>query len=163
MSDPSDWLDPVDLEFLLFHETNRARSSSGLDTLAYDPGLATAAKDHSEEMAHMDYFSHTSPISMNEDLITRLGNAGVDTSDSYMGENISRVRNSARAMEGLREPYNRWYVMSATEWVLESFLESPAHRENILSPYYTRLGVGVAFRWDGRNLWLYYTQDFWGE
>jgi uncharacterized protein YkwD len=99
---------------------NEARADAGCGALTADPALAAVARAHSADMRDRDYFSHTSPEGLSP--FDRAEQAGVDYARA---ENIAFGQSDAAA-------------------VMEAWLESPGHRENILDCELTRLGVGVA-------------------
>ena len=99
---------------------NEARVDAGCGALTADPALAAVARAHSTDMRDRDYFSHTSPEGLSP--FDRAEQAGVDHSRA---ENIAFGQADAAA-------------------VMEAWLESPGHRQNILDCELTRLGVGVA-------------------
>jgi uncharacterized protein YkwD len=99
---------------------NEARADAGCGALTADPALAAVARAHSADMRDRDYFSHTSPEGLSP--FDRAEQAGVGYSQA---ENIAFGQSDAAA-------------------VMEAWLESPGHRENILDCDLTRLGVGVA-------------------
>jgi uncharacterized protein YkwD len=105
--------------------------------LVWDAKLATAAREHSEEMARTGFFSHVSPDGST--LSRRISLAGVQWLS--IGENIAKVDDVARA-EAM-------------------FMDEPKfernHRGNILNPNYTHVGIGIARGQDGL---LYITQEF---
>lgn len=88
--------------------------------LAWNDGLATAARLHSEDMAQNDFFSHTgSDGSSVGQRVTRQGYAW-----GTVGENIS--------------------TRGTPQEVVDGWLRSPGHCENIMSPDFTEMGAGVA-------------------
>ncbi|NLU69771.1 CAP domain-containing protein [Streptomyces sp. HNM0574] len=111
---------------------NEERAEAGCKAVTADSGLARLAREFSTDMAERDFFSHTTPDGKSpwdraEALgIPRLG-----------GENIARGQADAEA-------------------VMESWMNSPGHRENILNCDYRTLGVGVHLA-EGGPWW---TQDF---
>jgi len=98
---------------------NDERTSRGLAALTLDPRLVPIARQHSEEMFRLKYFGHQSPV--NGSPFDRLASAGV--SYSRAGENLAYAQSLAVAHRSL--------------------MESPGHRENILQPDFTRIGIGV--------------------
>ncbi|MBU7595954.1 CAP-associated domain-containing protein [Metabacillus halosaccharovorans] len=121
-------------EYQLFDLTNAARVTHGLSVLNWDEPVRGTARDHSQDMANNNYFSHTnlngqSPFDrMTEDNITYL----------MAGENLATGQiSSVFAHEGL--------------------MNSLGHRENILQTDFEGLGIGVAFSSDSRP---YYTENF---
>jgi len=110
--------DPV-AERQLFDLVNEEREQRGLDALVWDERLVPVARSHSEEMFRLRYFSHESPVSGSP--FDRLQSAGI--SYSRAGENLAYAQSVSVAHRGL--------------------MQSAGHRENILRPEFTRIGIGV--------------------
>jgi uncharacterized protein YkwD len=120
---------PEAIEQKLLARINDLRVSKKLKPLASDERLLAAARGHSEEMAKLGYFSHSSPTAGRETFTDRLklaGAAGV----GYSGENIA-FRESPLDDDAYAEAL-------AAQW-----FESPMHRANILSPEYNVTGLGL--------------------
>jgi uncharacterized YkwD family protein len=108
---------------------NEQRAEAGLQPLTVDQPLADMALDKAKDMYSNNYFSHTSPtygspFDMMEDY-------GIPF--SYAGENIAM---------GQRTPQE----------VMTAWMNSEGHRENILNPNFTKIGVASY-----NNYWV---QDF---
>ena len=112
---------------------NVERQTAGLPDLAWDETAAQVAFDHAQDMASQQYFEHQSPDG--EGPGDRLADAGLG--GAYWGENIAMGQPDPQA-------------------VVDDWMTSEGHRENILDPQFGRLGVGVRFGWDGP----YWVQDF---
>ena len=111
---------------------NQERARAGCRPLTSDPGLAQLADRFSRLMATQRFFSHVAPDGSTPwDRAERLG------IDNLAAENIARGQRTAAA-------------------VVESWMDSPAHRANILECDYTTLGVGVHFGSGGP----WWTQEF---
>lgn len=113
---------------------NIERSKRGLQTLRANWELCRVARYKSQDMINKNYFSHTSPtygspFKMMETFGIRF---------SAAGENIAMGQRSAQE-------------------VMNSWMNSPGHRSNILSATYSEIGVGLAKSSSGR---LYWTQMF---
>lgn len=109
---------------------NVERSKRGLSALAANWQLSRVARYKSQDMINKNYFSHTSPtygspFNMMETFGVRF---------SAAGENIAM---------GQRTPAE----------VVTSWMNSPGHRANILSPTYNQIGVGLATSKTGQNYW----------
>ncbi|QEH33845.1 Cysteine-rich secretory protein family protein [Aquisphaera giovannonii] len=115
--------------------TNQARVADGLQPLAPDASLADAAAIHSADMARLGRMSHDLPGVPYGSLSDRAAHVGYDYQS--LGENIA---------------YNQPDAPS----VVEAWLNSPPHRENMLSPDLTQIGVGVAWSGGGEP---YYTME----
>lgn len=103
----------------LFDLVNEERTQRGLDALAWDERLVPVARAHSAEMFQLKYFSHESPVSGSP--FDRLKTAGINYSRA--GENLAYAQSVSVAHRAL--------------------MDSPGHRENILRPEFTRIGIGV--------------------
>jgi uncharacterized protein YkwD len=110
--------DPV-AENELFNLVNQERTQRGLDALVWDDRLVPVARAHSEEMFTLKYFGHQSPVSGSP--FDRLKAAGITYTRA--GENLAYAQSVAVAHRAL--------------------MDSPGHRENILRPEFTRIGIGV--------------------
>jgi uncharacterized protein YkwD len=98
---------------------NEERAAAGLRPLAIDARLVPVARAHSEEMFRLRYFGHRSPRTGSP--FDRLDAAGIRYSRA--GENLAYAQSVAVAHRGL--------------------MASDGHRENILRPEFTRIGIGV--------------------
>ncbi|MEU1199399.1 sigma-70 family RNA polymerase sigma factor [Streptomyces sp. NPDC005813] len=112
---------------------NKERAAAGCGPLTEDPQLEDAAQAHSDDMAARNFFEHTNPDGA--DPGQRITAAGYRW--STYGENIA---------QGQQTP----------EAVMESWMNSPGHRANILNCSFKNIGVGV-HRGSGGPWW---TQDF---
>lgn len=122
------------IESQVIQLTNQERAKNGLKPLAADWQLSRVARYKSADMRDKNYFSHTSPTYGSP--FTMMKNFGITYRSA--GENIAA---------GQRTPSE----------VVKSWMNSPGHRKNILSPTYTHIGVGHA---SGGNYGHYWTQMF---
>ncbi len=110
--------------------TNEIRQRSGLRPLAKDGTLSALAQAYSDDMLRRGFFSHTNPEGLTVGARLRPYFSG---GISSLGENIWEGSNMSSAN---RETLARY--------IMNSWMSSPGHRENILSGDYNSLGVGVA-------------------
>lgn len=118
------------IEGRIFNLMQEIRRQAGLPLFQEDSALQQGARQHSLEMYREGYFSHESPHTDWRTPIQRAYLAGFW--DAAVGENIGQVYRSRGASE---EEFAQEFV--------RGWMNSPPHRRNILSPEYTRLGVGV--------------------
>lgn len=106
---------------------NAQRASAGLDPLAWDPSLASAANIRSKELTVL--FSHTRPDGT--DCFTAISNP-----QDYVafGENIAAGQPSPSV-------------------VMNAWMNSSGHRANILNTHYTKIGVSCYYK-DGMYHWV---------
>lgn len=114
--------------------TNTARTQAGCPMLRLDPALGRAAFDHSADMAGSDFLDHVG--SDGRGSIQRILEAGYP--NVHIGENLAAGSVSAA------ETFQLW-------------MDSSAHRSNILDCSYTELGVGHAV--NQSTLW----KNFWAQ
>lgn len=114
--------------------TNEIRVQHGLQALKRDTKVEKVARKKSEDMRDKDYFDHTSPTYGSP--FDMLESHGVDY--RFAGENIAAGQ-------------------STPSEVVEDWMNSKGHRENILDPNYTHLAVGYA---EGGSYHHYWTQMF---
>ncbi|HSW96294.1 MAG TPA: CvpA family protein [Candidatus Saccharimonadales bacterium] len=98
---------------------NKEREKAGRKPLVMNTLLQKVARAHAGDMLERGYFSHYTPEGLSP--FDRMNQAGVVY--TYGGENLAFSPNVQLAMQGL--------------------MNSPGHRENILSPNYHKVGVGV--------------------
>ena len=118
----------------VFELVNKERAARGLTLLKYNTELARMARIKSQDMIDKKYFAHESPtygspFKMMESFGFKF---------SAAGENIA-------------------YGQRTAAEVMNTWMNSPGHRANILSESYTTIGVGVAKTASGT---LYWTQEF---
>ena len=107
---------------------NRDRQLNNLKPLIEDPLISLTAQKHSEDMAKRDFYNHTNPEGQTPtDRYHALGGKG------GIGENIMYQGSS---------PY-----ISLNYGLLEifqkSWMYSKGHRDNLLTPDYTKFGFGI--------------------
>lgn len=149
------------VERSILHHANKERRRRGLKPLQGHPALIRAARGHSRWMARTRKYSHT-------------GGGG-----SSPGDRTSRAGYTGRASENLwwtpvqehsgrsgrrREQGLAWHSRFRwdNDWKLGkaaviTWMNSPGHRENMLSSEWRHIGIGVARNTRGE---IYLTQNF---
>lgn len=151
-----------DLEKQIHALINQERRRHGLASLEWDGHLAAIARKHSRDMVERKYFAHVSPEG--HDFAHRYKQAGYACASPkgkvrYTGgENILQtdLYDSTTTVNG-RTYYNWNSPEKIAETTVEIWMKSPAHRENILAPFYRRDGLGVVVAADGK---VTITQNF---
>lgn len=108
---------------------NSERAAHGTRMLSDNPQVDQIARRHSDEMAADQTIYHNDDLG--GDYNRELGGY------EYGGENVG--------------------MGPDCKSIHDAFMASPGHRDNILDPDYTQLGVGVSVGRDGE---LYVTEDF---
>jgi uncharacterized protein YkwD len=114
---------------------NADRTARGLAAVRLSPELVNLAREHSADMARRDVLSHDSDTGRSYQ--QRLTDAGV--SFIISGENVGRGGTFL------------------TRLIHQSFMDSAAHRDNILNPRFDSVGIGVV---SGSRGIYFVTQDF---
>ena len=123
------------MEAALHRSVNRFRSEQRLIPLTRDGALDAVARTHSQDMAARHYLSHESPEG--HIWVDRLERSGIE-GFTLAGENIGRTNRPNPNQE-----------------ILNGWLNSPAHRQNLTARPYNYTGIGIARAPDGAFL---YTQ-----
>ncbi|WP_261300694.1 CAP domain-containing protein [Paenibacillus andongensis] len=97
---------------------NQERAKAGLRPLTSNSALTAMALDKAKDMYNNGYFDHTSPTYGSPfDMMSTYG-----IRYSYAGENIAKGQQTPEA-------------------VMQAWMNSTGHRQNILSPNFTQIGV----------------------
>jgi uncharacterized protein YkwD len=129
---------PNSFERRAFELVNEERRERGQQPLVWDAELSRLARQHSENMARRNFFSHTDP-------------EGLDTADRAAVGGVCGWRAIAENIA-----YNQGFD-DPVGFAVERWMQSPKHRENILRTAFTHAGIGVSRAADGR---VYLTQVF---
>ena len=119
---------------------NQERQDRGLSPLSKNASLRQAARRHSQDMACNDHFKHTGTDGSN--LASRLSDAGY--SYSWAAENIAASSSQSFSPQAV---VNMW-------------MNSSGHRQNILSSRAKHIGVGFRYVNNNQGFDAYYTADF---
>ncbi|NJK41948.1 MAG: CAP domain-containing protein [Acaryochloridaceae cyanobacterium SU_2_1] len=120
----------------VYAEINDIRRSNGLRPLRWHDGLAKVARQHSENMAVNNFFSHTDR--QGDTALERTQRARIPF--KVVAENLAWS-------DGAPDPV----AISVDGW-----MRSPGHRQNILRPEVTDTGVGTVRQGNA----VYFTQLF---
>ena len=135
-------INPSNVEKAIHRATNEQRATHGYGRLAYETHLAGIARTHSRAMATRGFFAHESPD-------------GSTTMDRYRRANYDGQQGG--------ENIAKQYAASTTDAesiatdVVEGWMNSPGHRENILTSSFDLEGIGLYQGDDGA---LFVTQNF---
>src|SRR3954451_7466928 len=124
---------------------NQQRAANGIGPLVENAALSTASTGYSQRMLAQGFFGHESPDGST--LVQRLTDAGYLGDDDawVVGENIGWGQASLATARSM-----------VTAW-----MNSPGHRENLLSADYTQVGLGLALGTPTDQTWgANYTTDF---
>jgi uncharacterized protein YkwD len=113
--------------------TNQQRAGYGLPALKESPNLDASAAVKARDMFANQYFEHTSPSGIGvKDLAENAGYEFI-----IIGENLAMGN------------------FESDQALVDAWMNSPGHRENILNPNYTDIGVWVEKgTFEGKTTWM---------
>lgn len=104
----------------LLYETNKMRTENGLLTLSFDEELSKAAKNKAQDMFSHNYWAHNAPDGTTPWVFIKEANYIY----AYAGENLAKD-------------------FSDSEDIVQAWMDSPRHRDNVLSKNYADIGFAV--------------------
>lgn len=111
---------------------NRRRESVTLKDLSWDETLQNTARNHSDDMLARRFFDHVNPDGLapaDRIALAYRQLVGLTGENVWMGSGYTQVE-----------------ARKIAQQIVNSWMESPGHRENILRSDYTNLGVGVSIK-----------------
>ena len=114
--------------------TNVERYRAGLPMLTSNPQLTLAASAKLRDLFARQYFAHEAPVTGDtiSELATKYGYAFLT-----VGENLALGD------------------FTSNKHLVDSWMDSPGHRENILSPKYSEIGIAVGRGlYKGKYVWI---------
>jgi uncharacterized protein YkwD len=116
---------------------NRERTRRGIAPLRRHPRLDEASQAHADDMFLRRYYSHDTPEG--KTTLDRVQARGYRA--KYSGENIAQGQYSV-------------------DEVMKGWMESPTHREHLLSPMFNDVGFGLAFGKNPGGYEILWVQNF---
>lgn len=156
--DPKSQIDIYELEFEVHRLINVERINKGLKPLNWDERIAQIAREHSKDMVNRNFFSHDNPEG--KDPTDRGNNHGYYCRKDYgsyytygLAENIAQTPIHSNVL-GCGSTTT---LKTLANCIVDGWMKSAGHRENILTNTYTETGIGIAF--SERDI-AYSTQNF---
>jgi uncharacterized protein YkwD len=156
--------DALQIEYFVHEFTNEERQNHGLSRLEFDSEIIDIAREHSKDMASRNYFAHETPEGLNP------------TDRAEQSEYSCQKMVGLLIYSGIAENifqghlFDSYYtvndVITSYDWISEEeiakitvdgWMNSPGHRENILTEIFDREGIGVEITQDHK---VYVTQNF---
>lgn len=159
-----DALDHILLSEAILHATNEQRQGHGLSELEPLPELVSAACKHAKDMIEQDFFAHENPHAIDRRTpLDRVQNEGLQV--GFVAENIAQTfgiqyesgepvyprQENGRtvfAREPGGEPIEVHDYASFARALLNSWMKSEGHRQNILSKAPSHLGAACVHEQD---------------
>ena len=149
------------LDAAIFHATNEQRLKYNLRAFSYNISLHKATTGHSEAMIEEDFYSHINSNSItNRNLQNRVENQTREF--RAMGENIAQHdiietgRNAKFCFQAPKNNGDYFFVDCTTKKpiymmtyavlarsIVNGWMNSPHHRDNILNPQYTMMACAA--------------------
>lgn len=156
-------IDEEQLAVRIHQLINDERKSRGLRELSWSEAIARAAKIHSDDMATRNYFEHNDPEG--HDFTYRYSQVGFKCQIQqggyiYLGaENIfqNNLYDSVTYVNFVPVSYNWNTLEQLAVSTVDGWMNSPGHRDNILTPQWRSEGIAVAIAKDDK---VHITQDF---
>ncbi len=133
------------LGLMIYQLINVERTNQGLSPLQIDATLTSLAEEHSKEMVNYDYFSHDRMPG------SRPFDWGLDPG-AGRGENIFMMPQQLIIPGPILSPERLAHE------IVQGWMESLGHRENILTSFFTHTGIGIV----KSSIYYYVTQMFEG-
>jgi uncharacterized protein YkwD len=134
---------PDQIAQAVFQAINKSRADNGLPPLKWDTALVNSAKQHNETMAKANTLSHQLPGEPN--LGQRETQQGIKW--TFAAENI-----------GVTTDQSENGALTLHQAMMNEKPPDDGHRQNILSPIATLVGVSILIDQQHGELWL--TEDF---
>jgi len=156
-------IDISSLELDIHNLINNERQNNGLRSLSLDSKLSDIARAHSSDMAQNSYFEHTNL--RGQDPTDRANAKGYSCYKDYgsyytdgIAENIFQNNLYDSITYVNMVPFHDWSSQSEiAQSTVQGWMNSPGHRQNILTGTYDKEGIGIAISSDDK---VYITQDF---
>jgi uncharacterized protein YkwD len=159
-------IDYARLQAAIFYETNAVRVRHHRSVLTYQPVLEQVARQYARRMVSAEFFDHHDPYSTAlrtvEDRVRRAGVSNPLPSENlaiYFGIQYkprlpafplrSQPRQFSWSRNGPAIPNHTYASLAQT--VVDFWMQSPPHRDNLLAPEAVELGCGAAFFRDGQG------------
>jgi uncharacterized protein YkwD len=123
------------MEQQMYASHNSLRAGAGLAGLQLDATLVNIARSRAQDMAANNYFSHTSPSGVT--VFSLMAGAGYGY--GIAGENIAR---------------NSYPDTESVTVAMNGFMNSAAHRSNIMDARYTKVGIAMAIGANGMKYFV---------
>ncbi len=161
-SSPTSLIDPESMDqklltTLIQEAINKERIANGKKILVTDDHLTAAAQNQNEIQSLMGVLNPNEEASEQETILKRVNYYGGDY--TIVGENVQYYAFLVQMLEGKITLLPPDYNKAATD-IVENWLKSPQHKENLLDEQYSNFGTSVA--WNGETKALFVTQVYGG-
>lgn len=141
---------------------NAERKKKGLAALGWQESLNRIARRYSQDMSKRNFFAHNDPEG--NSFLDRYKEEGfacrlrIGNTTYLGGENIAQDNLYKSVLYRNGVAYYDWNTEDEiAASIVNGWMNSKGHRENILTPYFKRHGIGLSISDDGK---VYVTQNF---
>jgi uncharacterized protein YkwD len=145
--DPASQMPALEARIMAMVETERMKIDPKAKALVPDPELSKVARGRARDMAAKHYLAHAAPDGETSATLLMAQDAQFQ---GLLGENLA-AQHYTRQIGIPVEAFARRF--------LETWLNSPPHRENMAFPDYDRTGVGAAVNGDTVYVALLFATD----
>jgi uncharacterized protein YkwD len=147
------------LEFAVHQLVNFERQKNSLSVLSQDPELAEIARAHSNDMLLNNFFEHENLSGLTAaDRGNAVGYACLKNFGDFYTEGISENLFQGYLYSSFNSLRRSYIALEELAFkIVEDWMNSPGHRENILTETYDREGIAVVIG-DDESVWV--TQNF---
>lgn len=173
-SQPGDKIstDSLDLQLvreLIVRYTNAERKAGGLAPVSPEAALQRIAEEHSRDMAEQGYLSHNSRtpdgevpfqerVSLQELGLTSSGE-NISLQPLVTGQQFStRTSASGKTVRDVTTEVSTYHGLAQS--TVQGWMKSPAHRDNILTPEFKWVGIGLGIGQRDGLPYMWITQNF---
>lgn len=110
---------------------NAERTKAGLSPLTYNAYLEGSAQSHADDMQQRDYFEHDTPEGLSEEDRIKASGYLKNFNECNCNKSYSVGENLAKGQ-------------TTPEEVIQTWMDSPPHRANLLHETFTEIGIGIA-------------------
>jgi uncharacterized protein YkwD len=129
------------VERSLHRAINAVRAERGLKNLSWFPAAASVSRAHSADLHDRSYFAHENPDG--ESPADRFGDGVFEHCPNGYGENILKTFLDVRVEDNEGDVYVTTNRTRLVDRMVDSWMDSPGHRKNILRSRWTSAGLGV--------------------
>lgn len=140
-----------EIELKIHEMINKQRQQNGISALTFDSKLGDIARKHSQDMESNNFFEHTN---LNDETLTdRATNDGYICYKDYGSYYTNGIAENIFMSTDVPILFRDKRIASD---VVNSWMNSPGHRKNILTQTYDREGIGVSISFGQ----VFITEDF---
>lgn len=129
---------------ILHEETGPAQEIQEKIVSTTDPAADPAGIPAAEESTARDIHDHTNRVREGHGLPPLTADAALNEESAQWAKTMSATGSFGHAEGDFAENIHFYGATMSAEEIVQDWLDSPAHRENLLDPEATRMGAGVS-------------------